>query len=88
MRNVRLSGREATVVKAIGFAEPMLGSELLDRTRMEAEDITDALNGLLAAGFAECIPYRDQVEMAEMPVTSFEINPAYVQEIRQALVRR
>ena len=42
----------------------------------------------LAAGFAECVPYREQIEMAEMPVTSFEINPAYVQQIRQALVRR
>lgn len=87
MRYIRLSGREATVVKAIGFAEPMLGAEIQDRTRMEPDDVTDALNGLLAAGFAECIPYRDQIEMAEMPVTAFEINPAYAQQIRAALVR-
>jgi hypothetical protein len=88
MRMIRLSGREATVVKAIGFVEPMLGAEIQDATRMDAEDVTDALNALLAAGFAESIPYCEQVEMAEMPVTSFEINPAYVQEIRAALVRR
>ncbi|MGZ4984261.1 MAG: hypothetical protein ACXV9Q_09190, partial [Chthoniobacterales bacterium] len=59
-----------------------------DATRMEAEDVTDTLNSLLSAGFAECIPYREQVEMAEMPVTSFELNPAYVQELRDALIRR
>ncbi|MGZ5018851.1 MAG: hypothetical protein ACXWAV_00310 [Chthoniobacterales bacterium] len=85
---IRLTGREATVVKAMGFAEPMLGAEIQDMTRMEAEDVTDTLNSLLSAGFAECIPYREQVEMAEMPVTSFELNPAYVQELRDALIRR
>ncbi|MGZ4965881.1 MAG: hypothetical protein ACXWAX_09500 [Chthoniobacterales bacterium] len=85
---IRLTGREATVVKAMGFAEPMLGAEIQDATRMEAEDVTDTLNSLLSAGFAECIPYREQVEMAEMPVTSFELNPAYVQELRDALIRR
>jgi len=75
------------VVKAIGFAEPMLGAEIQDYTRMEAEDVTDTLNSLLSAGFAESIPYREQIEMADMPVTSFEINPAYVHELRSALIR-
>ncbi len=87
MRNIKLTGREMTVVKAIGFAEPMLGAEIQDYTRMEPEDVTDTLNSLLSAGFAESIPYRDQVELAEMPVTSFEINPAYAHELRSAMIR-
>jgi hypothetical protein len=88
MRHVKLSGREASVVRAIGFTESLLGSEIQDTTHMEAEDVTEVINALLAAGFVESVPYSDQVEMAEMPVTAFEVNPAYVHELRQALARR
>jgi hypothetical protein len=28
------------------------------------------------------------VQIAEMPVTAFEVNPAYAQELKQALYRR
>jgi hypothetical protein len=87
MRNIRLTGREASVVRVIGFAEGMLGAEVQDNTHMEAEDVTDTLNSLMSAGFIECVPYRDQVEMAEMPVTSFEVNPAYAHQLRDALHR-
>ena len=87
MRQIKLTGREATVVRAIGFAEAMLGSEILEFTHMQPEDITDTLNSLLSAGFAESIPYRDVVELEEMPTTSFELNPAYAHELRTALRR-
>jgi hypothetical protein len=88
MREIKLSGREAAVVRAIGFANPMLGAEILDATRMEAEDVGDTLNGLIAAGLVETVPYSEEVDLAEMPVTAYEVNPAYSQELRLALVRR
>ena len=88
MRQIKLTGRETAVVRAIGFAEAMLGTEIQDRSRMEPEDLTDTLNSLLSAGFAESIPYRETIEMAEMPVTSFELNPAYAHELKAALARR
>jgi hypothetical protein len=88
MREIKLSGREAAVVRAIGFANSMLGAEILDATRMEAEDVGDTLNGLIAAGLVETVPYSEQVDLAEMPVTAFEVNPAYSQELRTAIVRR
>jgi hypothetical protein len=88
MRAIKLTGREATVVRAMGFAEAMIGVELQDNTRMELEDLTDTLNGLIAAGFIETIPYFEEVQMAEMPVTAFEVNPAYVQELRRAITKR
>ena len=87
MRTIKLTGREATVVRAIGFTQSVLGSEIQDFTRMESEDVTDTLNGLLAAGFAESIPYREHVQLTEMPVTAFEVNPAYAQELKRALSR-
>ncbi|HEX4641585.1 MAG TPA: helix-turn-helix domain-containing protein [Chthoniobacterales bacterium] len=88
MRNIKLSGREATVVRAIGFTEPMLGAELQDQTHMNSDDVTDTLNSLMSAGFVESVPYYEEVQLAEMPVTAFELNPAYVQELKQALYRR
>ncbi|HEX4638444.1 MAG TPA: hypothetical protein VH170_03055 [Chthoniobacterales bacterium] len=87
MREVKLSGREASVVRAIGFTDCMLGAEIQDYVRMESEDVVDTLNSLMAAGFVESIPYAEQTELAEMPVTSFELNPAYMHELKRALVR-
>lgn len=87
MRKIRLTGREQNVVRVIGFAEAMLGAEIQDNARMEPEDVTDTLNSLISAGFVECLPYKEQIEMAEMPVMSFEINAAYAHELRDALYR-
>jgi hypothetical protein len=87
MRSIKLTGREASVVRAIGFTESMLGAEIQDYTRMELEDVTDTLNGLMAAGFVESIPFYEEVQLAEMPVTAFELNPAYVHDLKQAIQR-
>jgi hypothetical protein len=88
MRHIKLSGREATLVRAIGFAEAMMGAELQDQTHMSSDDVTDTLNSLISAGFVESVPYYDEVQLAEMPVTAFELNPAYAQDLRLALYRR
>ena len=87
MRTIKLSGRETSVVRAIGFTNSMLGAEIQDYVRMESEDVLDTLNSLMAAGFVESIPYAEQVQLAEMPVTAFEVNPAYCHELKRALVR-
>jgi hypothetical protein len=88
VRNIKLSGREATIVRAIGFTEAMMGAELQDQTHMDGEDVTETLNSLMSAGFVESVPYYEEVQLAEMPVTAFELNPAYAHELRQALYRR
>jgi len=88
MRHIKLSGREATIVRAIGFAEAMMGAELQDQTHMDGDDVTDTLNGLMSAGFVESVPYYEEIQLAEMPVTAFELNPAYANELRQALYNR
>src|SRR5438045_4585338 len=88
MRQIKLTGREASVVRAIGFTESMLGAEIQDFVRMDVEDVTDTLNSLMAAGFVESVPYYEEVQLAEMPVTAFEVNPGYAHELRQELSRR
>ena len=88
MRHIKLSGREATIVRAIGFTEAMMGAELQDTTHMAGDDVTDTLNSLMSAGFVESVPYYEEIQLAEMPVTAFELNPAYASELKQALYRR
>jgi hypothetical protein len=88
MRQIKLTGREATILRALGFTESMLGAEIQDLARMEPEDLADTLNALIAAGFVESIPYAEEVQLADVAVTAFEANPAYVHELREALIRR
>lgn len=88
MRHIKLTGRELTVVRSIGFTEAMMGAEIQDGTHMDVGDVTDTLNSLMSAGYVESIPFCEEVQIAEMPVTAFELNPAYVQELKQALYRR
>jgi hypothetical protein len=87
VRIIKLTGREANVVRAIGFTESILGAEIEDFTRMQSEDVADTLNSLMAAGFVESIPYFEQVQLADMPATAFEVNPAYAHELKRALFR-
>ena len=87
MRNIKLTGREICIVRAIGFTESVLGHELQAFTHMEAEDVTDTLNSLISAGFAESVPYCEEVRVEQMPTTAFEINPAYALGLKEALLR-
>lgn len=88
VRSIKLTGREITIVRSIGFTEAMLGGELQDLTKMELEDITDAINGLISAGFIESVPYKEEVPMAEVVAMAFEVNPAYAHDLRRALTQR
>lgn len=87
MRRIKLSGRERAVLKAIGFAEGAPGAELIEHTQMPAADLTDVINALLAAGYVESKPYREQVIQAELSTTQFEVNPGYVHELRESMAR-
>ncbi len=64
------------------------GAEIQDYARMDAEDVTDTINSLMSAGYVESVPFYEEVQIAEMPVTAFEVNAAYVHELKQALFRR
>ncbi|MEO7167994.1 MAG: hypothetical protein ABI016_13305 [Chthoniobacterales bacterium] len=87
MRRIQLSGRERAVLKAIGFAEAIPGSAVAEQTNMPAEDLTDVFNALLAAGYIESKPYREQISNEEMLTTEFEVNPSYVHELRTSMKR-
>ena len=61
--------------------EPLCGGHAQQRRR-------HGPRRMIAAGFVETIPYAEQVDLAEMLSTAFEVNPAYVHELRTAISRR
>ena len=87
MRRIKLSGRERAVLKAVGFAEGVPGEHLRELTQIQLDDLTDVINALLAAGYVESKPYREQVSSDEMLATEFEVNPGYVHELRTSMQR-
>jgi len=87
MRQIKLTGRELAVIRALGFTSAISGSEILSQTQMQVEDATDILNGLLSAGYVESKPYRDHVTPTEMVALEFEVNPGYVHELKAARAR-
>ncbi|MFL6531117.1 MAG: hypothetical protein ACJ8HQ_09330 [Chthoniobacterales bacterium] len=88
MRNIKLTGRELSIVRTMGFHEAMRGVDILEQTRMDAEDVAFALNGLLSAGFVESVPYYEEISATDLETVSFEVNPAYVGDLKTAMVRR
>ncbi len=87
MRRIKLSGRERAVLKAVGFAEAVSGEQIREYTQIQVEDLTDVLNALLAAGYVESKPYREQIASAEMATVEFEVNPGYVHELKATMQR-
>ena len=87
MRQIRLTGRERAVVRAVGFAEATLGEQIREHTQMPLDDLTDVLNALLAAGFVETQPYRDEITAAELGTIEFEVNPGFAHELKDAMFR-
>ena len=87
MRRIKVSGRERAVLKAVGFTESVPGEQIREYTQIQPDDLTDVLNALLAAGYLESKPYREQITSVEMATTEFEVNPGYVHELKTAMSR-
>ena len=85
MKQIRLSGREATVIRSLGFALGMKGDELLEHARLVPEDLVDVLNGLMDVGYVECTPYAEHTTAEALPDTEYEVNSAYSHELKIAL---
>ena len=60
-RIIRLNGREAAVLKSIGFGLGVTGQELQERMQMAHEDLSDVLNTLLDIGYVETTTMRERV---------------------------
>lgn len=87
MKIIKLSGRERSVLRAIDFSTGSSGAELLDRTRLAADDLVDILNILLSVGYAEVVPYAESTSIEVFHSCVFEVNPSYARDLREATMR-
>ena len=87
MKQIKLSGRERTVLRAIDFATGTSGEELLERTKLAPEDLVDVLNGLMTVGYAEMRPYAEHTSIETLRETTFDVNPSYALQLREAMIR-
>ena len=84
-RIIRLNGREAAVLKSIGFGLGVTGQELQERMQMAHEDLSDVLNTLLDIGYVETTSMRERVSVTDYLAETFELNPSYVADLKDAL---
>jgi hypothetical protein len=88
MKELRFSGRETAILRAIDFANGSMGAEILVKTKIDAEEALDVLNGLLDVGYIETNPpQQEHVERKAFYRMIFEVNPAFAHQLKKALVR-
>jgi hypothetical protein len=88
MKEIKLSGREQAVLRAIDYTVGSTGEEIQERTQIDGSDVADVLNGLYDVGYVETFPPVGPVTNANYAATRFEINPAYALQLKVAMKRR
>ena len=87
MKRIKLSGREATVVRRLDFYDGTTGPELIEQTQMEMGDLLDIVNGLLEAGYLETRPFAEKLSAESLLRVVIEVNPAFAQDLRESMRR-
>lgn len=87
MREIKLTGREIALLRAIDFATGSQGAAVIEFTRLSAEEVADLVNGLLEVGYLETLPPTDRVTAGTLPGLLIDVNPAYAQLLRAAMFR-
>jgi len=88
MKQIKLSGREMAVLRAIDYAVGSTGEEIQERTNIEGSDVADILNGLCDTGYVEVYPDVKLVTAENYAASRFEVNPSYWQQLKEAMIRR
>ena len=88
MKQIKLSGRETAVLRAIDYSTGNTGEEIRERTQLAPEDLADILHGLCDVGYIECFPSADQITENNYAELRFEINPSYALDLKEAMKRR
>ncbi len=85
MRRIKLSGREISMIRIIGFGIGASGQELLETTSYDETELVEMLNGMMNAGFVVTAPYLLEINEEQLRTTQFEINSAYTHELRKSM---
>lgn len=85
MKQIRLSGREVAVIRAIGFGLARPGPELLEATKLSDEDLAEVLSAMMEVGYVESTPFAERTEAADLATMEFEVNSGYMNELKAAI---
>jgi hypothetical protein len=88
MKEIKLTGREAAVLRAIDYTSGTTGAGIAERTQIEGEDVADILNAMCDIGYVESVPPIPVIDASNYAATLFEVNPSYALQLREALRRR
>ena len=87
MKQLKLTGRELAVLRAIDYASGSTGTEIREKTAIDGADVTEILNALCEVGYVECFPPVEPVTFLNYADTRFEINPSYAMQLKVAMRR-
>ena len=88
MKQIKLTGRERSVLRVLDFTSGNTGEELLESARLEPDDLVGVLNSLMGPGYLEVDPYAEEATLDTFRSARFDINPSYAQELRAAMAQR
>jgi hypothetical protein len=85
-REIKLSGGEISILKALGFSGTQLnGKLLLSRIgEMETAELLDTLNGLISLGYVNSSKIN-VTNIHDVERSSFRINASYARDLRDSL---
>lgn len=85
-REIKLSGGEITMLKAMGLSgSPVHGLLFLDRVGdLEPSELIDTLDGLITMGYVLSTKVNVQ-KIEEVERSSFRVNPSYARDLRDAM---
>lgn len=87
-RQIKLNGRELALLRTIGFGLGVTGVELQERMAMMPDELVDILNTMLDSGYVEVASLKQQITVADLSTETFELNPAFTTDLKEALKRR
>ncbi len=87
-RQIKLNGRELALLRTIGFGLGVTGEELQERMAMMPDELVDILNTMLDSGYVEVASMKQQLTVADLSTETFELNPAFTTDLKEALMRR
>ena len=77
-----------SVLRAVDFSTGTPGIEIMERTRIELDELLGIINGLMDVGFIESNPYHEHLSEALLPKVILEVNPGYIHELKAVLYNR
>ena len=86
MREMKLSGGEITLLKALGLSgTPVQGKQLVARVgELEPAEFLDTLDGLVSAGYVTSNKVNIRL-MEDVEKAFFRVNPAHTKALQEAV---